>query len=77
MRDKLNNNPMAQIILVGVLVLGSLALVPVVGGIVSGAAITAGLGALGLIAMNGHRGQRQPVVSPTASGPVVPVPTPA
>jgi hypothetical protein len=64
-------------LLVGVLVLGSLALVPVVGGIVSGAAITAGLGALGLSAMNGYRGQRQPVVSPTATGPVVPVPTPA
>ena len=64
-------------LLVGVLVLGSLALVPVVGGIVSGAAITAGLGALGLSAMNGYRGQRQPVASPTATGPVVPVPTPA
>jgi hypothetical protein len=64
-------------LLVGVLVLGSLALVPVVGGIVSGAAITAGLGAVGLSAMNGYRRQRQPVVSPTATGPVVPVPTPA
>jgi hypothetical protein len=68
----------ASSLLVGVLVLGSLALIPVVGGIVSGAATTAGLGAFGLMAMNGYRRQRQPVVSPTATGgPVIPVPTPA
>jgi hypothetical protein len=64
-------------LLLGLLVLGSLALIPVVGGIVSGAATTAGLGALGLMAMNGYRRQRQPAVSPTAAGPAIPVPTPA
>jgi hypothetical protein len=64
-------------LLVGILVLASLALVPIVGGIVSGVAITAGLGALGVMAMNGYRGQRRPVVSPAATGPVIPVPTPA
>jgi hypothetical protein len=67
----------ASSLLLGVLVLGSLALIPVVGGIVSGVATTAGLGALGLMAMNGYRRQRQPVVSQTATGPAVPVPTPA
>ena len=64
-------------LLLGILVLGSLSLIPVVGGIVSGAAITAGVGALGLTAINGYRRQRRPVVSPTATGPVIPVPTPA
>jgi hypothetical protein len=64
-------------VLLGVLLLGSLALIPVVGAIVSGAATTAGLGALGLMAINGYRGQRRPVLSPTATGPVIPVPTPA
>ena len=64
-------------VLLGVLLLGILALIPVVGAIVSGAATTAGLGALGLMAMNGYRRQRQPVVSPTATGPAIPVPTPA
>jgi cytoskeletal protein CcmA (bactofilin family) len=64
-------------LLLGVLVLGSLALIPVVGAIVSGAAMTVGLGALGLLAMNGYRAQRRSVVSPTATGPVIPVPAPA
>ena len=67
----------ASSVLLGVLVLGSLALIPVVGAIVSGAATTAGLGALGLMVINGYRGQRRPVLSPTATGPVIPVPTPA
>jgi hypothetical protein len=64
-------------LLLGILVLGSLALIPVVGAIVSGAAMTAGLGALGLLAINGYRAQRRPVVSPTATGPVIPVPASA
>jgi hypothetical protein len=62
-------------VLLGVVVLGSLALIPVVGAIVSGAATAAGLGALGLMATNGYRRQRQPVVSPTGTGPAIPVPT--
>jgi hypothetical protein len=64
-------------LLLGLLVLGSLALMPIVGGIVSGAAVTAGLGALGLMAINGYRAQRRPVVSPAATGPIIPVPTAA
>jgi MFS family permease len=65
-------------LLVGVLVLGSLALIPVVGAIVSSAAMTVGLGSLGLVAMHMYRGQRQqPVVTPTAKEQVIAVPAPA
>jgi hypothetical protein len=69
--------PAALSLVLGVLVLGSLALIPVVGGIVSAVAVTAGVGALGLVAMRHYRGQRQPVASTVTTAPVVPVPTPA
>jgi len=64
-------------LLVGVLAFGILALVPVVGGIASSLAITAGLGALGRVLMSGSREQRRPLVAPTVTGPVIPVPSPA
>src|SRR5207253_1011519 len=36
--------------------------------------LTAGLGALGRVAIKGYRGQRQAVESAQATGPVIPVP---
>ena len=69
--------PAALSLVLGVLILGSVALVPVAGGIVTGAAMTAGVGALGLVAIRHYRGQRQPVASPVTVGPSVAVPTPA
>jgi len=63
--------------LAGVLALGILALVPVVGGIASGAAMIVGLEALGLAMMNASREQRGSVISPTVTAPVVPAPVPA
>jgi hypothetical protein len=64
-------------LLTGVLALGILALVPVVGGIVSGAAIIVGLGAFGVALKNGSREQRRVAVSPAMRAPVVPAPVPA
>ncbi len=64
-------------LLVGVLAFGILALVPVVGGIATGLAIAAGLGALGRVLMKGSSEQRRPLVAPTVTGPVIPVPSPA
>jgi len=64
-------------LLAGALALGILALVPVVGGIASGAAMIVGLGALGLAMMNASREQRGSVISPTVTAPVVPAPVPA
>ncbi|HEY0582878.1 MAG TPA: polymer-forming cytoskeletal protein [Chloroflexota bacterium] len=69
--------PAALSLVLGVLILGSVALVPVAGGIATGAAVTAGIGALGLVAIRHYRGQRQPVASPVMVGPSVAVPTPA
>jgi hypothetical protein len=64
-------------LLAGVVALGLVALLPIVGAIVSGVAMVAGLGALGIRFTKGAREQRRPVVAPTTTAPVVPVPVPA
>jgi cytoskeletal protein CcmA (bactofilin family) len=64
-------------LLAGVLTLGLLALVPMIGGIVSGVAVIAGVGALGMVAMRGYRGQRHSVMSPAPTAPASPAPAPA
>ncbi len=50
---------------------------PIVGGIVSGAAIIVGLGALVIMFMSRSREQRRPVLSATVTAPIAPAPVPA